>query len=277
MIDDKLVSMVERMPPFPESAHRLIQMTSDIDCQPKDLIETVGRDPVMTMKILKLVNSAYFALARHVSTLEHALVYLGMNTVKNLAISVATMSGLPTWNLQGFTTKGFLLHSVLTGRLAQLLTKRFGQGVDSSEAFVAGLLHDFGKAVFAHAVPDEYTSVLRLAAAESMALDAAERQAFGFDHAEAGAKLADHWHLPDKLVLAIARHHADQVDDDMMIGLVMAANGLANRLVPGCSGNPVGAVLPASLVARFGMDIEKLVAELGDLESEVDKTRALLA
>lgn len=277
MIDQKLVSMVEHMPPFPESAHRLIQMTSDIDCQPKDLIQAVGRDPVMTMKILKLVNSAYFALARHVSTLEHALVYLGMNTVKNLAISVATMSGLPTWNLQGFTTKGFLLHSVLTGRLAQLLTKRFGQGVDSSEAFVAGLLHDFGKAVFAHAASDEYTSVLYMAASESTALHAVEQRTFGFDHAQAGAMLADHWQLPDKLVHAIARHHSDREDIDMMISLVMVANALANRLVPGCSGNPVGTAIPAQLADRLGMDIEKLATDLGDLESEVDKTRALLA
>ena len=87
--------MVESMPAFPESVHQVMALTSDINCSPKDLVKVIESDPVMTMKLLKLVNSAYFALSRNIASIQHALVYLGLNTVKNLAISIATVDALP--------------------------------------------------------------------------------------------------------------------------------------------------------------------------------------
>lgn len=276
VIDDRLLSMVERMPPFPESAFRLIRLTADINCPPKELVQAIGSDPVMTMNILKLVNSAYFSLSRHVSSVEHALIYLGMNTIKNLAISVATMDNLPRWMLGPFTSSGFLLHSVLTGRLAQRLAGQLGYDGDSSEAFVAGLLHDFGKAVFAHAAPQQYASVLKTAAAGDVALHAAEREVFGFDHAEAGAMLADRWQLPEHLVGIIAVHHAEDPGHDPLTAYVMAANALSKSLAPGSSGNTV-ATMPDALAEQLGMDLPALHACLDGLEAEVLQTRALLS
>lgn len=274
--DDRLLAMVDRMPPFPESAFRLMRLTADINCPPKDLVQAIGSDPVMTMNILKLVNSAYFSLSRHVSSVEHALIYLGMNTVKNLAISVATMDNLPRWMLGSFTSSGFLLHSVLTGRLAQRLAGPLGHDGDNSEAFVAGLLHDFGKAVFAHAVPQPYAAVLKTAAAGDAALHAVEREAFGFDHAAAGAMLADRWQLPEHLVRIIAAHHAEGPGHDPLTTSVMAANLLSKYLVPGSSGNAAVA-MPEALAERLGMDLPALHACLDGLEAEVLQTRALLS
>ena len=276
LLDDRLVGMVERMPPFPESAFRLMRLTADINCQPKDLVQAIGNDPVMTMNILKLVNSAYFSLSRHVSSVQQALIYLGMNTVKNLAISVATMDNLPRWMLGSFTSNGFLLHSVLTGRLAQRLAGHLGHAGDNSEAFVAGLLHDFGKAVFAHAEPAKYAAVLKRAASEDVALYAVERETFGFDHAEAGAMLADRWQLPERLVQVIAGHHADGPGADPLTGYVMAANTLCKCLVPDCSGNTAVA-MPDSLGEWLGMDLPALQSCLDGLEAEVLQTRVLLS
>ncbi len=276
LIDDRLAGMVECMPPFPESAFRLMRLTSDINCSPKDLVQAIGYDPAMTMNILKLVNSAYFSLSRHVSSVQHALIYLGMNTVKNLAISVATMDNLPRWALGSFTSNGFLLHSVLTGRLAQRLAGHFSHAGDNSEAFVAGLLHDFGKAVFAHAEPTKYAAVLKRAASEGVALHAVEREVFGFDHAEAGAMLADRWQLPERLVGIIAGHHADDPGADPLTGYVMAANALSKSLVPGCSGNTAVA-MPDFLAERLGMDLPALQSCLDGLEAEVLQTRVLLS
>jgi len=91
----RLLAMVESMPAFPESVHQIMSMTADINCSPKDLVKVIERDPIMTMKILKLVNSAFFSLSRNVASVQHALVYLGLNTVKNLAISIATVDALP--------------------------------------------------------------------------------------------------------------------------------------------------------------------------------------
>ena len=121
----RLSAMVESMPAFPESVHQVMSMTADINCSPKDLVKVIESDPIMTMKILKLVNSAFFALSRNVASVQHALVYLGLNTVKNLAISIATVDSLPRQSIPELPMAAFLTHSLATASMAQHLEKIF--------------------------------------------------------------------------------------------------------------------------------------------------------
>ena len=90
-LQNRLMKVVDQMPPFPKSVHRVIELTNDLNCAPKDLVQVIEHDPVITMKMLKLVNSAFFSLAKSVTSVRHAVVYLGLNTVKNLALTVRKM------------------------------------------------------------------------------------------------------------------------------------------------------------------------------------------
>ncbi len=274
-LQNRLIGMVDQMPPFPKSVHRVIELTNDINCAPKDLVQVIEHDPVITMKLLKLVNSAYFALTKSVSSVRHAVVYLGLNTVKNLALSIATVSVLPRKSSAEFNTNAFLLHSLTTASIAQRLAKEYLGRSDATDLFVAGLLHDFGKVVFVQFVPEEFSRAIVMAREEHISLHAAELKVIGADHTEIGAMLAEKWQLPADLVLSIRNHHAPNTSD-VADDCIFAADQVSKRLEFGFSGNPIVEEFPEHVVQRFGMELDAMVESLGDMSAEVKKAESFI-
>ena len=120
-VSQELLEMCERMPAFPASVQKVIALTSDINSSPKDLVKVIDHDPVLTMKILKVANSAYFGLSRKIVSINHAVVYLGLNTVKHVALAIAAIGSLPRENNADFDMDDFLLHSLTTAVLTRSL------------------------------------------------------------------------------------------------------------------------------------------------------------
>lgn len=265
-----LLAMVEQMPPFPKSVHRIVEMANDIQCAPKDLVQVIEHDPVMTMKMLKLVNSAFFGLSRKIASIHHALVYLGLNTVKNLALSIATMETLPRQKTRLFDTEAFLLHSLTTASVAQAIAMEFGNKNTASDAFIGGLLHDFGKVVFAQSSVERFTQAVEAAKVDNQPLSIVERRFFGADHAEVGGMLAERWELPVDLVRCIRQHHQPQ-DGDIVSDCIFAANQLSKMHEFGFSGNPVVEELPDISVQRLGVNLNQVGEQMGDFSRFMDE------
>jgi len=273
-LQKKLMGMVDQMPPFPKSVHRIIEMSADINCAPKDLVQVIEHDPVITMKLLKLVNSAFFSLANSVASVRHALVYLGLNTVKNLALSIATIDSLPRKNSASFRTHDFLLHALTTASIAQRVGKHFDIEGDATDMFVAGLLHDFGKAVFAQFATDEFTQAIEEALENQEPLHEAEQRVIGVNHAEVGGLLAEKWELPSELVDCIRNHHKGV--SSPLGDCIFVANQISKEMAFGNGGNPVIEVFPDYIRQRFGMDLAGMMEELGDLSAEESKASAFI-
>lgn len=274
------MKLVDRMPAFPNSVHRILQLTADINFSAKELIRIIDHDPVMTVKILKLVNSAYFGLSRKITTIHHAVVFVGINTIKNLAVSIATLGMLPQNTRSGLNMTRFLLHSLGTAAAARLLGLQ--QGLSEEEAtnfFVAGLLHDFGKVVFSQFLPGEHQSALKKAAVEGLSLEQTERAVIGADHAELGALLAEKWQLPPLLVATIREHHrvSGIAEEPVILQAVFTANQIAKFAQFGDSGNPVVAPLPPRVAERFGGEVVELVHAIPNLFPEMEKMRLFIA
>ena len=229
---DQLIEMVDKIPTFQESVHRILALTTSADCSPKDLVQVIEYDPILTMKVLKLVNSAYFGLSQEVISINHAVVYVGINTIKNVAISVATTGALPKTNKAGLNMNQFWAHSLAVGVIAKLLAENKGVGKnEQANYFVAGLLHDIGKVLFAHFLPNDYKKVLQKAEHENMPIHQAEKQLLGFDHSEIGAMVAEKWQLPAELVDSIKSHHATKNEDQSPLSLaIYAANQMAHYI-----------------------------------------------
>ena len=83
-LSQKLANAVDAMPAFPKSVQKILELTRDVNCSPKDLVQVIDHDPVVMVKILKVVNSAYYALPRKITSINHAVVHLGFNPIKNL-------------------------------------------------------------------------------------------------------------------------------------------------------------------------------------------------
>ena len=111
-VKKKLLAAVEKMPAFPKSVHQVLKLAADINCSQKDLVEVIKNDPVFTLKILRLVNSAYFGLSREITSINHASVYLGLNTLKNVALGLAAVGAIPKISGGGRDMGAFWLHSL---------------------------------------------------------------------------------------------------------------------------------------------------------------------
>jgi len=272
--EEKFILYVERMPAFPKSVHKVIQLAGDVDSSAKAIVAVIESDPIMTVKILKVINSAFYALPQKITSIQRALVHIGINTIKNLALSVAAIGVLNPHNKAGFDTRLFLQHSLAVAVLSKKLAER--QGVPlmhSSDYFVAGLLHDFGKIVFAEFMPHEFKLALTQSKQRQIDLHLAELAIMGINHAQAGRMLALKWALADNLASAIDLHHSVG-HGELLADCVFSANQIAKKCGIGDAGNPVIEPFSEELVNVFGMSLDELIASFGDLaliKSEVQQ------
>jgi putative nucleotidyltransferase with HDIG domain len=201
---DALLEEVVTLPSMPDSLAKITDLVNDPACALKDVAQAISADPSIALKTLRLVNSAYYGLGQEVSTMEHAVVLLGVKVIKNLALTATVFD----------TVKGgaedLLYHSVSCGVSMRMLAEAgvLGDQVETAdEAFVFGLLHDIGKVILAEYMPDEYEEVPALAQDRGITWSQAEIELIGVDHAELGARLAKQWKLSPPIVNAIAGHH----------------------------------------------------------------------
>lgn len=260
----KLTAAVEGMPAFPKSVQRVLELTRDVNSTPKDLVEVIDKDPVLTVKILKVVNSAYYSLPKQITSVGHSVVYLGFNTIKNLALSIASIGMLPKSNEAGFDGQQYLLHSLATAAIAKQIAMKSGDA-DPMDCFIAGLLHDFGKVVLAQFMPKEFRVALEVSQQEGRSLHLALRDSLGVDHAVVGAMLVEKWRFAPQLVETIRHQYGPELADSDMIACVFAANQISKKLHFGFAGNTLVEEFPASVVRRLGGDLDTVLASLGDL------------
>ena len=267
----RLSAAVERMPAFPKSVQKILELTRDPNCSPKELVQVIDKDPVVTVKILRVVNSTYFALPRQITSVDHAVVYLGFNTIKNLALGIASIGILPSQNSANFDGHLYLLHSLSTAGIARLLALRM-RNVDPNDGFLAGLLHDFGKVVLALHMPNEFREALERSGSSGASLHVTLRETLGADHALIGAMLVERWRFPTHIVEAI-RQQSDgtQIQDNALVACVFAANQLCKHLGYGFAGNPCVEPFPEVVAQLTGGPLEWLLAEMGDFSSVYDE------
>lgn len=277
-VKKKLMNAVEQMPAFPKSVHQVLKLASDINCSQKELVEVIKKDPVFTLKILRLVNSAYFGLSREITSINHASVYLGLNTLKNVALGLAAVGAIPRTNVAGLDMGGFWLHSLAVATGTRMLGSMLGVSRDeAADYFAAGLLHDVGKVVFALYMPEEFQKVADQASKTGETLARTEKDVIEYSHADIGAMLADKWNLPKDLHDSIARHHSpEEGDPSQLIDCVFAANQISKKLAFGSAGEYTVEPLPQSIQDRFSLDIDGLIKELPTLDEEVERARIFI-
>lgn len=230
---------IEKMPSLSTTVGKVMEICSRTDASPNELNKVVSLDPVLAGQVLKLINSAYYSLVNKVTSLTRAITMLGMNTVKNMALSTAvirTVAGAK--KSRALPTTKFWTHSIGVGVSAKLLGEVKGIPVmEREELFIAGLLHDLGKVPFG----DDYIEALNIAKFEQLPLHEVELDVMGIGHQEVGMMIADKWKLNEVITACIGSHH----DFEKMHGvtgqkvaLVALGNIYTNIFDHGYAGNP---------------------------------------
>jgi HD-like signal output (HDOD) protein/signal transduction histidine kinase len=232
-MDNPLLEKIETSRSLPTLPHILLQLIDICNQEEKgirDLSKVINKDPSISERLLRLVNSAYYSLKQKISSIDQALLLLGMDAVKNIAISSSVYQVFHRpGRKSAFNLKLFWWHSLSCATLARRLAIRV-QYPSPDEAFLAGLMHDIGKIVLWNNFEQEYEQILKNSAYRTAELLEGE-QAFGLGHAEAGAWLIRHWDLHSFMPDAVLYHH-DPSDRIVHASPMVQMVYVANRLCP---------------------------------------------
>lgn len=223
-----LIEGLERLPVQRSAALYVVQVADDPRSSARDVGLGIAGDPVLTAKVLRLANSAYYGLSGRVATPDFAVTLLGRDTVR--AIAAAAAAGVVG---DAVLPPGFWAYSGATAAAAALVASRVG--VNRSEAFCLGLLHDLGAALLHQIDPQRRAELVAAAERTGVHPVHAEVPAFGIGHAEAGQRVLSAWRFPLELSDAVGRHHRHP--RDAMTGLDRALQA-AKALVGGLPAVP---------------------------------------
>ena len=192
---------------MPEVVAQVLRVTGDPDVAMSEVSSVIEKDPALTAKLLKVSNSPYYGMKQVVGTLRLALVILGVREVRNIVLGIAVVDSLKDRSTERLLDQlHFWDHSVMVAGFAKKLGTHLRLNLQG-EDFIAGLLHDIGKMVLWRQLKEEYEAVFDKGAGHSEDLCKAEKEAFGFDHADAAAVLAKRWNMPHTLADALWFHH----------------------------------------------------------------------
>jgi putative nucleotidyltransferase with HDIG domain len=200
-----LIANVKDLPPMPAVVMKAMEMTLDADASVHNLQLLISQDQALSAKILKIVNSAMYALRREVSTVSHAVAVLGIDTVKSVIMAASVERVFQSAKDLG--TKLMTDHSWGTALAARAIARRV-RYENLEEALICGLMHDIGKPVLLQNLRERYSEIISEVYKGNSSFHQMELLAFGFSHAHVGALLAQKWNFPPQLVEAVGYHHS---------------------------------------------------------------------
>lgn len=272
---------IGRMPSLPITVSKVLEVCNNPKASPVDLDRVIQLDPVLMGRVLKLINSAYYGLGTQVTSLARAIIMLGVNTVKNLALSTAVIDRFENKGaFQALNMDGFWRHSLCVGVTAKLIARK--RGVDPKsveEYFAAGLLHDIGKIPLNNALADDYVRTMALADRDRVSLSSAEHSALGIDHCEAGLAIAQAWKLSGAIADSITFHHKPEEysgDFGEVVRTITVADYFASREGIGFSGNLYPEKPNPEIYGLLGIEKSLLEDLEGPVNAEIEKAKVFL-
>jgi putative nucleotidyltransferase with HDIG domain len=219
------------LPTLPTVVAKIVELVDNPRTNASTLARLISSDPALTARMLKLANSAYYGFPRRIGTINLAIVVLGFNTVRDLAISASLVERFNLAYEGGDLQTDFWEHSICTAVAARMV-QRQGPAGAVGEAFVAGLLHDIGRLVVARYLPEEFERVRRDTEESQRPLWQVELEVLGMSHSEVGGLLCRRWNLPEPIAEAVTWHHhpLKRSETDPLTCIVHFAEYLAHRL-----------------------------------------------
>jgi HD-like signal output (HDOD) protein len=239
---EKIESQLALCPSLPSlnSINKALQELLAVDQRySAQISEVIQRDPSLTARLLRLVNSVYYGLSTPVNSVEEAVFYLGMRQIRQLTMVTPIIEDFQRLTQQcPFPWREFWQHSIGTAILTREVATAFSTPTDESE-YVAGLVHDVGKIVMAWSFPDHFTEIHRQAREGLRDLNEIENEILGIDHAELGALYLERHRLPELMIKSARFHHRPEKAGRYaaIIAAVQIADLHLRSEQIGCSGN----------------------------------------
>jgi HD-like signal output (HDOD) protein len=273
---------VDKMPSLPTTVTKVLEVCNQPNPAPNDLNKVISLDPVLTGQVLKLINSAYYSMPNKITSLTRAIIMLGLNTVKNLALSTAVLGTMKnSVSVQGLAMEDFWFHSISVGVTSKAIAGMIKIPPSAQEEFfLGGLLHDLGKIPLGSCYPQEYEQALQLADLEQGPLFRSEQMVMGLNHAQVGKLIAQKWKLNHNIIQLLGSHHTPEEDKSsakLLIQIVALADIYINIYEMGVAGNnhPQPALL-AYLLKQTRIKWHWLASLRKKVNQEIEKAQIFL-
>ena len=260
----KKLAKLQNLPAFPSILDRFNEMVKDPSISMSQIGDVIGQDQMLSLKILKLINSAFYGFPGRISTITHALVLLGYDVVKGLILSATVFEEMSNdW-------RELWKHSLGVSKACGLICEKL-RIPDAEEIAMAGLLHDIGKVVLILEEPVIYGKVQMGAAKHDMPIELAEQKLLGFDHTEVASWLCDRWHLPQRLGVPMAYHHHPESSKNpqMHSVVVFLADNVTKAVGAGAEVNSKVMPIPTIVTDMLNINRDFLEQLVIDLEREL--------
>lgn len=272
----RITDAVKDIPLLPVTGTQLTAALSNPNVSAQQVAAIIARDPVVAAKTLRLANSAYYGIPNRISTLNHAISMLGVDSVRQMVFSFyfLDMTAIKSGN-SGYDMDRFWRHSMAVAFLAEAIARRLGfQMTGAAEAYLAGLVHDLGKYLLFRYNRDAFIQARQQAQEGALTPVVSESRVFGTDHAAIGGWLAERWNLPLGLIETTRLHHRpiEESVNKELIAITMAADRLA--IDNGCAYEPDRRVDP--LDPEADRILRSRVKGIQEGEGVLDRLRQIL-
>jgi len=268
-IVDQALASIGDIATLPEVTIKIIQIVEDPKSTARDLHQVIKNDPALSVKVLKVVNSAFYGLPGQVASIDRAIILLGLSAVKNLAIAASIARLFKGRRIsEHFSAADMWQHSVAVAVAARDLSNLSPHPGLSDEIFVTGLIHDIGTMVERQAFPDQFAQVINHCMGGDTGFLACERNLIGADHQAFGVGLTTKWKFPRHLRASVGFHHnpeALSVELRNMATLIQLADVL-------CCQEKIGFYL----TAQHGDITEAMLDTLSLTAAQIEQVRSSL-
>lgn len=262
------LNRVTKLPTLPVIAREILALDDDDLISFNKLANIIENDPAIAAKIMSYANSAFLGCREPSRTLHSAIIRIGFDSVKNIALAISLMTVLEGERHQeALSYRRVFNHSVATGIVAKLLAGEFKLPV-SDEIIIAAMLHDLGLLVLSRYFPDRYPEVLH-AFQEDKTLPDAEKEVFNFTHADVGGWVAGKWNLPETVYDAVLCHHTPLTSERNMklVAVVHIADYIASRHIIRSTVQDFCPALETSCLATLGITEDNLSNVIREIKS----------
>ncbi|MBL4591022.1 MAG: HDOD domain-containing protein [Phycisphaerales bacterium] len=271
----KLIDVLNcpNLPSLPAVAVQLLELTGDPNVNMKDIAKLVSTDQGMSSKVLKTVNSSYYGLSKPCGSIERALGFLGLNTVKSIVLGFSLVETTANAG-DGFDLNGHWRRAIMGATGARAVAKQLRLS-DADEVFTAALFQDMGMLASFMVLKEDYTNLIY--SVPHRKLCAAEQEALGFDHTEVGEMLGKMWKLPTELCVAIRYHHSPDKADQKYAEMVRAvALGVlaADAMCPDAPKSAISRIERQAgdwFGTKNGLNVESLLEEIAESSKTLAK------
>lgn len=274
-----IINKIDNLPTLPDVVNKIVTLVQDEKTTAKDLCKLISYDQAISIRLLKVANSAYYGFLKEVATIQHSIVILGFDEVKRLSLGIAMFNFMQkAGDETSLVMDEFWKHSIGCSLASRIICKKVG--IDPDIISTASLLHDIGKLILDNLFNKEYSIVVERSKKEEVSSIEVEKEILGFDHSEVGLWLCEKWQFPPSLVMPIAYHHkVDESDQENILqtSVLHLADIITKKASIGNSGD--NAIPCFQKIAEDTLRIRK--EETGEivkeLQSEEEKVQAFIS